>query len=108
MKKLLAVLSVLLIFFVLISCGKQQEPKETSEVIAKTYDAVGQVVSIDLDNSTVTIAHQDIPDFMSAMTMGYQIKDTTLLQGIQPQDSVQFELTVSGDEMWISNITKME
>jgi Cu/Ag efflux protein CusF len=107
MQKLLPVLAILLIFFVFVSCGKQ-EPKETSEVMAKTYDAAGAVVSIDKENNTVTIAHQDIPDLMKAMTMGFQIKDTTLLAGIQPQDSVQFELTVSGDEMWISNIMKME
>jgi Cu(I)/Ag(I) efflux system periplasmic protein CusF len=108
MKKLLPALSVLFIFFAFVACGKQEAPKETSEVMAKTYEAVGQVVSIDLDNNTVMIAHQDIPDLMSAMTMDFQIKDTTLLKGIQPQDSVQFELTASGDEMWISNITKLE
>lgn len=108
MKKFLPVLSVLLVFLLIFACGKQQEPKETSEVVAKTYESVGQVVSIDLDNNTVMIAHKDIPDLMSAMTMGFQIKDTTLLHGIQPQDSVQFELTVSEDEMWLSNITKME
>jgi len=108
MKKLLPVLLVLLVFFVLISCGKQEEPKETTEVMAKTYDVAGVVVSMDMENKTVTIAHEDIPDFMSAMTMGFQVKDTTLLGGIQPQDTVQFELTVSGDEMWISDIMKME
>lgn len=108
MKKFLPLLSVLLVFLLIIACGKQQEQKETSEVIAKTYESVGQVVSIDSANNTVMIAHKDIPDLMSAMTMGFQIKDTTLLRGIEPKDSVQFELTVSGDEMWLSNITKMK
>ena len=108
MKKLLPALSVLLIFLAFVACGKQEAPKETSEVMAKTYEAVGQIVSMDLDNNTVMIAHKDIPDLMSAMTMDFQIKDTMLLEGIQPPDSVQFELTVSEGEMWISNITKME
>ena len=108
MKRLLPVLSILLIFSVFVSCAKQEEPKESSEVIAKTYEAVGMVVSIDLDNNSVMIAHKDIPNLMSAMTMGFQIKDTALLEGIQPKDSVQFELTASGDEMWISDIKKME
>lgn len=108
MQKLLPVLSVLLIFFVFISCGKQQESKEAAEPMAKTYDVVGLVVSIDTTNNSVMIAHEEIPDFMSAMTMGFEVKDSTLLKSIQPQDSVQFELTVSGDDMWISNIMKME
>ena len=108
MQKLLPVLSILLIFFVLTSCAKQEEPQETTEVMAKTYDVVGLVVSIDTTKNTVMIAHEEIPDFMSAMTMGFQVKDSTLLKSIQPQDSVQFELTVSGDEMWISDIMKME
>lgn len=108
MNKLIPVLAAIFVFFVFISCGKQKESKEAAEKMAETYNAVGLVVSIDSENNTITIAHKDIPNFMSAMTMGFHVKDNTLLANVQPEDSVQFELTVSEGEMWISKITKME
>ena len=108
MNKFIPVLAVILIFFVFVSCGKQEKPEETAEVQAETYNGTGLVVSLDTDNSTITIAHKDIPGFMSAMTMGFHVKDSTLLNSVQPEDSVQFELTVSEDEMWVSAIKKFE
>lgn len=108
MKTIIHVLSVLLIFVLMISCAKKQEPQKTAEAQAKTYEAVGQVISIDTTNNTITIAHGDIPGLMSAMSMGYSVKDSTLLEGIQPQDSVQFELTEDQGELWVSKIHKME
>ncbi len=90
------------------ACGKQEEPEEAAEAQPTTYDVVGLVVSIDQENSTITIAHKDIPNLMNAMTMGFQVKDTTLMGMVQPEDSVQFELTVEDGEMWISDIQKME
>jgi protein SCO1/2 len=108
MKKFVPVLAVVLIFFIFVSCSKQEEPKETSEVQAEVYDVAGMVVSLDSENNTITIAHEDIPGFMSAMTMGFHVKDSTLLEGVQPEDSIQFELTVSEGEMWVSAIQKLE
>lgn len=108
MNKLIPVLAVILIFFVFMSCNKQEKPEEAAEVQKETYDVTGLVLSLDMENKTITIAHKDIPGFMSAMTMGFHVKDSTLLDGVQPEDSVQFELTVSEGEMWISDITKME
>lgn len=108
MKRFIPVLSVILIFFVFVACGKQEEPEEAAEAMAQTYDVTGMVVSVDQENNTITIAHEEIPEFMNAMTMGFRVKDTTLLEMVQPEDSVQFELTVSEGEMWISAIKPME
>jgi len=109
MKKMQQVLSVIFVLLLLISCGKEKE--EAAEVPAETYQVSGLVVSISEENNTVTIAHEDIPGFMSGMTMGFRVKDPTLLEGLQPQDSIHFELTVTtgeDGEMWVSDIQKME
>ena len=42
---------------------------------AATYKLQGQILSVDRDRTQATIKHEEIPGFMSAMTMSYQVQD---------------------------------
>src|SRR5687768_4609448 len=50
------------------ACRKSTSP-------GKRYEFRGRVVSVDKTNHTAIIAHEDIKDFMPAMTMEFRIKD---------------------------------
>ncbi len=63
--------------------------------VAKTYRFTGTVRSVDKDQSTVTIRHDEIPGFMSAMTMPFRVKNRELLDDVHPDDEVEGTLRVS-------------
>ncbi len=97
------VLCILIGLFVL-SCSKKEQNKERDLV---TLPIKGQVISIDGIAHRITIAHEEIPNYMRAMTMPFKVKDTTLLAKVQPGDSVQGTLAVSRTESWIEALSVM-
>ena len=75
---------------------------------AKTFEVRGQIRSLDASNKTVRITHEEIPDYMPAMTMPFPVKDVALLNGLAVGDSVQFQLAVTDDDSWIARIEKIQ
>lgn len=86
--------------FLLLSCSKQ-EGEQTDLV---TFPLRGKVVSVDTAKSRVTISHEEIPDYMMAMTMPFKVKDPALFSELEPGDSVQGTLMVSRTESWLETI----
>jgi protein SCO1/2 len=71
----------------------------------RTYEVRGTIRSIDPESRVLRIAHEEIPGYMTAMTMPFEVRDNALLKGLRPGDDVQFELSVTDDDSWISRIT---
>ena len=80
-------------------CG----PKESREV----YEVKGVVKELKPNGKTAVIAHEEIPNYMGAMTMDFDVKDKRELQGVNPGDYVQFRMVVTKDDGWIENIRKL-
>ncbi|MFY9569868.1 MAG: copper-binding protein, partial [Blastocatellia bacterium] len=80
----------------LVSC-RGQSKKERFEI-------KGRVVGVDKRGSTVTIAHQEIPGFMDAMTMPFTLKDERLLGELAEGDRVQATLVVAGLNSWLEDV----
>lgn len=91
---------LVLFLFVLSSCGKD-EKKQTDIV---TFPVKGEVVRIEPSQKRISIAHEEIPDYMMAMTMSFKVKDSTLLAEIAVGDSVRATLAVSRSESWLETI----
>jgi len=62
----------------------------------QNYETVGVVTSIMANKKFVVINHETIPGFMDGMTMPFAVADPTVLQGIQPGDSITFRFTPTG------------
>ncbi len=92
---------LVLLLFLLSSCGKDE--KKQTDIVA--FPLKGQVVRIDPSLKRVSIAHEEIPNYMAAMTMNFKVKDSTLLAGIAVGDSVQGTLAVSRSESWLETIS---
>lgn len=73
----------------------------------RTFQVNGQVRSIDPTEKTIRIAHEEIPNYMPAMTMSLPVKDVALLRNLGSGDSVEFELVVTSDDSWIARIEKI-
>jgi protein SCO1/2 len=81
----------------LIACHREPAPRE--------YRVVGQIVAVDPRKAQVTLHHEDIKNFMPAMTMPYRVKEATLLEGRKAGDLVDATLEVQGTDAWITRLT---
>ena len=72
----------------------------------RRFEVSGQIRELDLPNKTVRIAHDEIPGYMPAMTMPLAVRDVSVLNGLSAGDQVEFELTVTENDSWISRVTK--
>jgi protein SCO1/2 len=71
---------------------------------AKRYHLKGKVVSIDKPSKMAIIDGEDVPGFMAAMTMPYQVKPESELDKLSPGDSITADIVVQDDNGWLENI----
>jgi protein SCO1/2 len=66
----------------------------------------GKVVAVDLSERTVTVAHEDIPGFMPAMTMPFVVleKDAPLLREVSPGDEITATLVAPDSRYWLEDL----
>ncbi|MGH7965113.1 MAG: copper-binding protein [Candidatus Binatia bacterium] len=53
------------------------------------------------DDRRVVITHDDIPGFMSAMTMSFEVKNPALLAHLAPGERVRFTLEKTKDTLYL-------
>lgn len=95
--------SLLLMLFLVTAAGcSRQEKSESKPVVYHVLR--GQVVALDRVSSLITISHGTIPNFMEAMTMSFNIKDTTLFHGVEVGDSVSGVVAVLHTDMWLDSL----
>ncbi len=95
------ILMIVLLFLAMAGCSRKEKGKETELV---TFKLRGEVVGMNAEKGRMTIAHEEIPDYMQAMTMPFKIKDSTLFEGIAVGDTVEGTLAVSRTESWIASL----
>ena len=91
----------LLALIVLSGCDPQRS------ALQKRYDLEGKVVAVEKDKNLVTIAHEDVTNYMPAMTMPFTISerwqwvyDTPLAPG----DHITATLVVEGLKSWLEDV----
>ncbi|MBI3800565.1 MAG: SCO family protein [Deltaproteobacteria bacterium] len=68
------------------------------------YELKGQVVSVDPQRRSATIAHEEIPGYMEAMTMPFTLKDQWVYRVLTAGDHVQATLVVAGKRTWLEDM----
>lgn len=71
------------------------------------FEVRGEVKELKPDGKTVVIKHEAVTNYMPAMTMPFEVKNTNELRGLQPGDVVGFRLIVTDSDAWIDHITKL-
>jgi protein SCO1/2 len=61
---------------------------------AQQYTVTGMVISVNHSAATFTASIQEIPGFMKAMTMPFEVKQAKDLEGLVPGASIEFTLIV--------------
>ena len=72
---------------------------------SSTFTGTGLVMNITPSKTFIVIEHQEISGFMGAMTMPFAIKDEGILESVAVGDSIDFEVTISGSETYVSSIS---
>ena len=66
----------------------------------------GKVIAVVPSSSQIVVDHKEIKGFMEAMTMGYKVHPTSLLNAVQAGDQVRF--TIDTQQEAIVKIEKMK
>ena len=91
-----AILSLLI-----LSCARQEQ----KPIDLVTFPLKGEVVAIDTVKHRLTVSHEEIPNYMEAMTMPFKVKSVALLRSVHIGDSIQAVLAVSRTESWLDTLT---
>lgn len=68
------------------------------------YVVSGVLQDIKLDEHQLIIAHEAIPHFMDAMTMPFNVKDSSILTNVAIGEKIICELHVTETESWVDHI----
>ena len=92
------------------SCGKQSDNFSTEKSSAtnqQIFQVKGVVQEIKPDGKSAVIKHEEIPNYMAAMTMEFETKNTNELRGLKAGDAISFRMIVTGDDGWIDQVKKL-
>ena len=72
-----------------------------------SHKGTGVVVAVDASKGRVKIQHEKIENYMDPMTMWFDVKDPKLLEGIAPNDKVEFVITEETSADVVTEIKKV-
>ncbi len=73
----------------------------------RSFTLQGQVQSLDAPRKTVVVKHEEIKNFMPAMTMPYEVEEAKLLDGLAPGDLINAKLIVFSNGAHLAEIRKV-
>src|SRR5687767_4301262 len=94
------VVCVALLLALVISC--RDSPQENS----RSFQVRGVLQELKAGGKTAVITHEEIPGYMDAMTMPFNVRDTNEITLLKPGDQISFRLRVTDNESWIEQIIK--
>ena len=99
----------LLIFALVIGCNESPDgitssSSNSAKNINQTFKVKGIIRKISENENTVHIEHEEIPNYMGAMTMPFSVRDKKVFAIIRKGDEIKFKLNVTDKESWIEKI----
>ena len=101
--------SALLVFTLTIGCNEPSDglissSSNSAKNINQTFEVKGIVRKISEKENKIHIEHEEIPNYMGAMTMPFSVRNKNELAIIREGDEIIFELNVTDNESWIEKI----
>ncbi|MDC0744362.1 copper-binding protein [Polyangium mundeleinium] len=91
------------------ACSRSQEQPSGGAVPtaapSATYSTRGKVRAIGEKKDNITIAHEDIPGYMKAMTMMFEVAKPELLRDVKVGDEVSFTFSDRDGRLFVESIT---
>lgn len=97
-------LLILFSVFLISACQKAETQPQNASAEAKRYPLKGTVVAVDKAKKKATIKHEEIPDYMDAMTMDFPIREDWVWEDLIPGADIFAELVVDENGYWLEKI----
>tara|TARA_Y100001934_G_scaffold280918_1_gene388981 strand:+ start:3908 stop:4897 length:990 start_codon:yes stop_codon:yes gene_type:complete len=88
------------------TASEPESPKPKSGE-SRQFFVTGVVEGLKLGEGKVIVRHEDIPEFMEAMTMPFNVKNTNEFSAIGTNDQIHFRLVVEETRSWIDRVTRV-
>ena len=75
------------------------------EAATKSYQLTGQILAVHPEKQSLTIKHQDIPNYMPGMTMTFAARDASMITGRVPGELVTATLEVGDTWSRLTQVT---
>jgi len=85
----------------LTSCKPKERVRSATE---KHYDLKGKIVIVNKENHEITIAHEDIKDYMNSMTMPFHVDADWVFDIAAPGNQITATLVVDGTSSWLEDV----
>ena len=82
-------------------------PGYAPPVLGKPYPGTGVVTTVNLKEGWIAIEHEDIKDLMPAMAMEFWVRDTSIMNGVQVGDRIDFVVVEDNKGQYLTEITKV-
>jgi len=106
--RLLQVLTLIVAAAMVCGCRDRAVlPASLVDTNREIYQVRGVIKEIKPDGKTAVIAHEEIPGYMKAMTMDFEVKQKAELSGLKAGDRIAFNLVVTTNDAWIENARKL-
>jgi len=89
----------------LTSCKPKERVRSATE---KHYDLKGKIVIVNKENHEITIAHEDIKDYMKSMTMPFHVDADWVFDIAAPGNQITATLVVDGTSSWLEDVVVTE
>ena len=90
--------------FLLTACQGQSSKPANASADAKRYELKGKVIAVDKAKKKATVDHREIPGFMEAMTMDFEIRADWVWDDLTPGSEISATLVVDKDGYWLENL----
>lgn len=97
---------LILAVLALASC-KRPESAVSTEPPPQTFMVQGFLRAIDFAGRSVTVEHEDIPDYMPSMTMPFDVKTMSEVEPLSAGDAIEFKMIVTDKSSWIEGVRKI-
>lgn len=75
---------------------------DSIEAEPQVFDVIALVKNITPSGNYMVLEHEDIEGYMSAMTMPFEVRDASVIEGIQVGDSVKVKITIDATGIYVS------
>jgi len=89
------------------ACSNQENLESVQPNNIQTYKSVGVIKSVDTDAGKITIDHEEIAGYMTAMEMTEAVSDAKMLETVKIGDKVEFDLERTGSKLVITKLNKI-
>jgi Cu/Ag efflux protein CusF len=89
------------------ACASRPAASTAAQAPRATHRGAGVVVAVNAEKGRVKINHEKIEGYMDPMTMWFEVKDPKMLEGLAPNDRVEFVITEEESADVLTEIRKV-